>query len=73
MKCNRTACPHELHRYCMVIWNEPSTNVPRVYCMRCGWAIIHQNKKDELKLTFEVTTVHDAEFRYPSLAGAAKV
>jgi hypothetical protein len=72
MKCHRTRCENELTRHCMLIWNEPSTNIPNVYCIKCGRKIIEGNERDTIKLTWEVVQVSEAEFRYPSRF-AAKV
>lgn len=72
MKCNRTRCPHELTRYCMLIWNEPSTGIPRVYCVGCGRKITQKHDWDNSTLLYEVVAVADAEFRFPQLFAKVK-
>lgn len=67
MKCNRTACANPLYRQVYLIWNQPSTGIPRMYCFICGKRIIAGNEHDDLKLKYEITTVEDAVQRYPSL------
>lgn len=55
LHCHRTACQMELkpgrHIYYR-IWNEPSTNTPNVYCVKCGRKITEYNPtlKYEVKL-----------------------
>jgi hypothetical protein len=43
MNCSRTACQIELTRGHYRIWNDPSTNEPRLYCNKCGMKITHYN------------------------------
>lgn len=53
--CSRSACgvslKDEAH---YAIWNEPSTEQPRLYCIRCGKKIIEFNQQDTIKLKYEV-------------------
>jgi len=53
MKCSRTACQVEMDGPHVAIWNQPSTNQPRLYCVRCGRKIIEANRSDEIKLKYE--------------------
>lgn len=74
MKCNRTVCQYELDSphdmrdrlKVILIWNQ-GTDIPRVYCLVCGRKIIGYNKHDDMKLVWEMVTVTDAEYRFPSL------
>lgn len=59
MNCARSACKAELPKdgpY-FAIFNQPSTDTPRLYCSTCGQRIISANKQyDTLKLEFQVRT-----------------
>ena len=62
MKCSRTACQADIGgEQHLAIWNEPSTNQPRLYCMPCGVRIIRGNERDDLKLKREVRNPVTAE------------
>ena len=41
--CARKACQRPLDRGCYAIYNEPSTGIPRKYCVRCGRTIVEAN------------------------------
>lgn len=53
-QCARTACRVELDGPHMAIWNQPSTDMPRLYCISCGRKIIEGNQNDEIKLRYEI-------------------
>lgn len=42
-KCSRKACQKELSALHLAIWNDPSTNEPCLYCVRCGNKILDYN------------------------------
>jgi hypothetical protein len=58
--CSRSACgvPLENEGH-YAIWNEPSTEQPRLYCLRCGKKIIQFNEQDTLKLKYEIRNLPD--------------
>lgn len=55
MECARAACemPISGEKH-VAIWNEPSTSLPRLYCVRCGMRIIRGNERDEVRLRYEI-------------------
>lgn len=53
--CDRKACDRTFVRGYYKIWNEPSTNEPRLYCASCGRKIIEYNQHyGEIKLRYEI-------------------
>jgi hypothetical protein len=56
LKCSRTACQEPIaDKGHYLIYNEPSTGIPRPYCPSCGRKIIEPNQKyDDLKLRYEI-------------------
>jgi hypothetical protein len=55
-RCSRTACQVELPpgQPHYLIYNQPSTGIPRPYCVRCGRRIMDYNEHDEIKLRCEI-------------------
>jgi hypothetical protein len=53
MICSRTACQRELGTVYYKIWNQPSTGIPREYCVSCGRRIVELNQHDHTKLKSE--------------------
>ena len=51
MNCSRTACKLPLgdDEY-YVLWNEPSTEQPRLYCFTCGKKIVAYNPTLEYEI-----------------------
>lgn len=58
MNCARIACGRSLRDHHYRIWNEPSTNQPRLYCVSCGRKIIEYNKTQDVehRLHYEILT-----------------